>query len=172
MFEGAIRCFGILARDAMAAADADKRLKNGIVTRAVAGEQLAGGLAIELRDSEKNVFGGNVFVLEFASFIKRAAQHIVRRRAQILLSGARDFRQAIDFAADLRAERIGLSSELGQQRRDDAIALGEQRRKQMHRFDLLLAGGGCELLRGLQRLLGLDCQFIHTQHVTCSRSQF
>ncbi len=85
----------------MAAAHADKRLKNGVVTGAVARQQHACRIAVELRDGEKDMLRGDVFVFETRSFIEGAAskRHLTpgsciaaRRR---ILSGDARFRAAL-----------------------------------------------------------------------------
>ena len=71
----------------------------------------------------------------------------------MLIGAAGNFGQALDLFLDFTCELSGRHAQLFEQRRDDAVALREQRPQDMQRLDLLLSEARAHLLGGLHRFL-------------------
>ena len=164
LFDGAKGRFRILRGNAMAAANGGHGLQDGVVRRPVAHEELARGVAVRRGDGQQNVLGRNVVVLQALRFVEGALENFVGSFAQKLIGDARHLGQALDLLLDFARERGRRDSQLFKQRRHNAVALRDERPKQMQRLDLLLARAPAHLLGGLQGLLSLHREFVKTQH--------
>ena len=149
--------FRILISDALRSAHRYQRLQDGIVGRARALQQLAGGVAALFRDCQQQVLGGNKFVLEARGFVERPLQRLVhgRRKVQPRLHAGRLGQDAQQMFG-LRHDRVRMHAAFLQQRtRDPSLLLG-QRHQQMQReqhLAFVLLRDRLSLLQGLLRFL-------------------
>src|SRR5271155_1684114 len=164
LFQRAIGGFRILRSHPVAAANRGHRLQNRLVARARADQRLGRRIFFRRGDGQQNMLGRNVLILQPLHLVERVLQNLVRRRTQILLRDAGNFRQPRDLLLHVTRDRRRRHPQLLQQRRHHAVALRHQRPQQMQRLDLLLPLAPAHLLRRLQRLLGLYSQFVKTQH--------
>ena len=141
--------FGILVGDALRSAHRGQRLQNGVVGRALPGQDLLRRIALQLRDGQQQVLGRNVLVLEVGGFLEGAFQKFVGRLGERGLRGsaAGNLRQALDLAVDLAEHGLRTDADLLQHRRHDAFFVLEQRRQQMQRQQFRIAVLGGELVR-------------------------
>ncbi len=69
--------FGILVGDFLRSADCGQGFQDCVIGRAVTGEDLLGGVLLEVRDGEQQVLCGDVFVLEVGRFLEGLLQQLV-----------------------------------------------------------------------------------------------
>jgi hypothetical protein len=148
----------------MAAANGRHGLQNCVVGRALLHQQFARGIFFGGRNRQQDMFSRNVFVFQALRFIERAFQNFGGGGTKLGLRAAGNFGQTrylfFRFARNQRRRH----SELLQQRRDHAVALRHQCPQDVQRLDLLLARALTHLLGGLERFLGLDGEFVGTNH--------
>ena len=82
-------------------------------------------LALDLRQRQQQMLGGDVFILEPVGFLLGLVEDIVERPARAGL-GAGGFGQAIQFSETILREAIRVGPELLQQGIEDAIGFGQQ----------------------------------------------
>src|SRR4029077_4668715 len=70
-------CFGILVGNFLRTADDGEGFQDRFIGSAVAGEDLLAGIALELRDREQQVLGGDVFVLEVGGFFEGLLEQLI-----------------------------------------------------------------------------------------------
>ena len=116
-----------------------------------------------MRGAEKQMLGGDVFVLKVCRFAKRLFKRFVEHIAQAGL-GCRtgNTRQFFLERMQIALQPFGGNTDLFKHRRDDALAVFNERQQQMQRLHLGVAKSGGALLRLLQCLLRLDGQFFPT----------
>ena len=152
--------FGGLVGDALVAAHGGESLEHGVVVGAHGGEGVADRIAFGLGEREQEMLGGDVVVLEVFGLFGGAVEDLGERVGHAGLRAAGDFGQLGDGC--IRAGKKFLHADAGafEDGEDDAFAVFEQRRKQMHGEDFGVAvfggsGRGC-----LDGLLRFDGQFI------------
>ena len=102
--------FGILVGNFLRSADHSERFQDRIVGRAVTREDLLRDIALEVRDGEQQVLGGDVFVFEIGGFFEGLLEQLVDFVRECGLGGlsgdlGKLFELAIDFAEHgLRAD--------------------------------------------------------------------
>ena len=141
-----------------------QRLQNGVVGRALRGQDLLRRIALQLRHGQQQMLGGDVLVLEIGGFLEGAVQKLV--------GGLRERRPArpppetlgrrLDLAVRLAQHGLRTDADLLQHRRDDAFFVLQQRRQQMDRQQLRIAVLGGEFVRALHRFLRFHCEFVPT----------
>ncbi len=122
------------------------------------------GLAGLLRECHQQVLGRDVGVLELLGHLEGLGKHAVEPRPDACLreplTGHR--RGVLDGRGDPRLERVGVGTDLLDDRAHDALGLIEQRLEQVLRLDDLRGRLVCDPLGRLQRLLRLDRQFVES----------
>src|SRR5262249_5709823 len=108
------------------------------------------------------MFRRGVLVLHLLGESLGALEHRPQPLAHVLAAAAPNLGQLLDRRVDLRCERLGAYAELAENRRDHAVLLRDQRVEQVLRLDRLVAALARERLRGLQRFLALDRQFVES----------
>ena len=156
--------FGILVGDFLRAAHRGQRLEDGIVSRALPGQNLLGRVALQVRDGQQQVLGRNVLVLEIGGFLESALQKFVGRlgEADLRSSAAGNFRQALDLAISLAQHGLRTNADFLQHGQNDALFVFEQRRQQMQRQQFRVAVLGGEVVAALHRFLRFYCEFFPT----------
>ena len=147
--ERLVGALGILARDALPAADLlDLRQQN---------------VARDDVEREQQVLGRDVVVLELPGLVERLVEDARERRARLGL-----LRRALDRG--LRGERgLGLGAQggrVGHELRRQLLV--EQREQQVLGIELGIAGPARKLLRGRDGLLALDRQLVEIHLVPCA----
>ena len=102
------------------------------------GEQFAGLVLADGGDGQKDVLGGNIFVLELLGFDESPFEDFVRGRAHLLLHRSRHLRDAPETSFDFARESIWTHAQPRQQWGNDAIVLSNKRTQKMQRLDLLM----------------------------------
>ena len=152
---------------AVRAADLGHRLLERIVGRAGRAQRVA-GLGLGGGEREQQVLGRDVLVLELAHRLLGGAQHSdeLVRRARGLAALATHRGQGVERGVGLGADGAGVGAELLQDGDDDARVLLEQDGEQVLGRELRVAAALCELLRGLEGLLGFDRKAV-CLHISC-----
>ena len=65
---------------------------------------------------------------------------------------------------DFARQRFRAHPQTRQQRRHDAVMLGDQRAEQVQRLDLLIVVPRGDILRRLHGFLSFECEFVETDH--------
>src|SRR5436190_14354163 len=133
----------------------------------MAGSGGAQGVArarLGLGERKQQVLGRDVLVIEVAGLLVRGAQDRdeLGARARRLAALAEGW-QRVERGIDLRADRLDARAELVEDRNHDAGVLLEQDGEQVLGGHLRVAAIVGELLRGLDRLLGLDRESVWLQ---------
>ncbi len=85
-------------------------------------ENFLRGIALQLRDRQQQMLGGDVFVFEIGSFFEGAFQELVgRRRDARLRRSAGDLRQLLDRLVRFVQNGLRANADLFKNRRDDAF---------------------------------------------------
>ena len=156
--------FGILVGDFLRAAHRGQSLENGVVGGALPRQDFLRRIALQVRDGQQQVLGGNVLVLEIGRFLEGALQKFVRRLGERGLRGsaAGDFGQALDLAIGLVQHGLRTDADFLQHRQNDAFFVLQQRRQQVQRQQFRIAVLGGEVVAALHRFLRLYCKFFPT----------
>ncbi len=153
--------FGILVGHLLRAADHGERFQDGVVGGAVAGEDLLRGVALEMRDREQQVFGGNVFVLEIRRFFESLVEQFVGLVRERGLGGASgNFGKFFELAINLGQHGLRANADLLQDGRHNAFLVFEQGRKQVQRQQFRVAVLGGQFVRTLDSFLRFDGKFV------------
>ena len=114
-------------------------------------------IALQLGNAEQHVLGGDVVVLEVGRLFEGVLQHLRSGIGKMRLRGAAagNFRQLLDLAHGLGLHVWHVQSHALQQRRNDALAVFDQRGQNMDRLQLRIAVLAGEIVRPLHRLLRL-----------------
>ena len=150
----------------MTATHRGERLQDSVTACPVALQNLRSRIAVEPRDGQQQVLGGNIFVFEFPGLVEGFFENSIRCRAQMLLGNAGDFGKPRQLRFDIARQDFRAHAEPRQQRRHDAVALLHERGKQVYRLNLLLVVSRSDFLSGLKRFLGLHGQFVEADHVS------
>ncbi len=155
--------FGVLVGDALRSAHRGERLQDGFVRGAGGDQRIARGIALQVRDAEQQVLGGDVLVFEVVGLLEGLVERFVERLAQAGLRGRAGYTRQflLDRCRSLSSRSVGtpiFSSTGG----DYALAVLEQSQQQMHGLELGVAELGRAILRLLHRLLRLDGEFVPT----------
>ncbi len=156
--------FGILVGDFLRSAHRGQRLQDGVVGGALPRQNLLRRIALQVRDGQQQVLGGNVLVLEIGRFLEGALQKFVGRLGERGLRGsaAGDFGQALDLAVSLAQHGLRTNADLLQHGQNDAFFVLEQRRQQVQRQQFRVAVLGGEIVAALHRFLRLHRKFFPT----------
>ena len=112
-----------------------------------------------LGERQQQVLGGDVVVLEVLGFLAGAVKHLGQRVRHAGRGPTRDLGQLGDSGVGTVQQFLHAHARAFQHRQDDALAVFQQRRKQMHGQDFrvaVLSGSG---RGGLDRLLRFSGQF-------------
>ena len=102
------------------------------------------------------MFSAGVFVLQLRHFLFRAVEHTAELIGQTKIdTRAGDFRFPIQLRQQAIAQIVRLNADFFEQRLGDAVALIEQRQKEMFVGNFLMVRLRSEVLRCLERLLHL-----------------
>ncbi len=115
-------------------------------------------IALQLGNPEQHVLGGDVVVLEVRRLFEGVLQRLGRGVGKMRLrrAAAGNFRQLLDLAHRLSLHRGHVQSHALQKRRNDALAVLDQRRQNVDRLQLRITMLAGEIVRPLHRLLCLD----------------
>ena len=127
------------------------------------GENLLRSVALEMRDGEQQVLGGNVFVFEVGGFFEGLFEQLVDFvRQRSLRRAAGNLRQLFDSFIDLGQHSLRADADFFQHGRDDAFFVFEQRSQKMERLQFWIAVLGGEFVRALDGFLRFDSEFVPT----------
>ena len=164
LLQGLVGALGIGAGDPAGAAHLGEGLAQRIGGGAVAAQQL-GDRATRLGQPDEQVLGGDVLVAHLRGELLGSADcgECLAGELRRAHRGARRRGQPVRQLRQLTAHRRGIGADRGQQRRGDAVALGQQRTEQVGRADIGVArqrrgldGRGDRLLR-----LGSGVEGVH-----------
>ena len=156
--------FGILVGDFLRSAHRGQSLEDGIVGRALPGQDFLRRVALQVRDGQQQVLGRNVLVLEIGRFLEGALQKFVGRLGERGLGGsaAGNFGQALDLAVGLAQHGLRTNADLLQHGQDDAFFVFEQRRQQVQGQQFRVAVLGSEVVAALHCFLRFHRKFFPT----------
>ena len=114
--------FRILVGNFLRTADHGEGFQNSIVGGAVTGEDLLSNVALEVRDREQQVLGGDVFVFEVGGFFEGLLQQLVRLIRHCGLGGlSGDLGKLFEFTIDFGQHGLRADADLFQHRRNNAF---------------------------------------------------
>jgi hypothetical protein len=131
----------------------------------VLGEELAGLGRGGGRDREQEVLGRDVVVLEPVRLGEGAVEDLLQVLAEVAV-GARDLGSALERALELGRERAEVHPGLLEQRRDQPVALIDERGEQVEAEDLLVPKPPGQGLGGRQRIPRFHGQSIESHRLT------
>ncbi len=155
---------GILVGHASAAAQLLERLEHAL--RAHTGSlQQPSGLTRILGEPDEQMLRRDVRVFELLGMLERGVEHAIEPRTDT--RWPRDatpahLGHAFDRRGELGREHVGIAADLLHDGTHDSFSGIEQHLEQVLGFDGLRRSIVGNALRGLQRLLGLDCELVQT----------
>ncbi len=106
------------------------------------------------------MFRGNEFILELPCLFEGLVEGFLQGRGEVVLGNTAHLGQLFDGLLDLTRQGRGRDPQPLENARHNAFRLLYQSEQEVHGLQLLVAGTAGDLLRGLERLLRLDREFV------------
>ena len=125
------------------------------------------GLAFVVRDREQEHLARDERVVELLCFLVRLVQQAGQFAADLHVAvGALHLRQARDGIVQRRLQRLHMHAGTREQRARRAIVLGDERRQDVNRFDVLIVVTDGQTLRVGQCFLEFSGEFVDSHQET------
>jgi hypothetical protein len=125
------------------------------------------GLGIDLRQRQEQVLGRDELVLHRIGFALGSFEDAAEFLAQLRRRAARHAGEMAQFGLHDFVQLAAVDADAIEDRADDAVVFGQERRQQVQRVDLRMPAVGRQLLGASHRLLGLERLFVESKCHGC-----
>ena len=116
-----------------------------------------------LHQAEEEMIGGDELVLHDVGLGRRRLEDLDQVLVGLRLSASRHLREVRQLRFDDPLEVAAVDADLFEERADDPLALGDERREEMDRRRLGISTRGRQFHRPLDRFLGLDRELVESE---------